>query len=151
MLFVSRFLLLTRRALALLLFGLRGLCLRLLFRRFHFLLRARRFHARRSRWRRNLLSLWLPLIGLARIPSCWLLSITEHGQTHEQCTNRSKPDSHHTVLLMSSQARARSSPKNQMRILVIADKTNCHFEGNLGRTTCRGKALLHAERTVPKF
>src|SRR6266487_2198181 len=130
MLFVSRFLLLTRRAFGLLLFGFRGLCLRLLFRWFSFLLTVRRFHVRLSRWRRDLLFLWLLLIGLARILSRWLLGVTEHSQTHEQSKNRSKPDALHTVLLVSVTSSCAKQPKirceslpSRIRPIVISRRT----------------------------
>src|SRR5207244_1875532 len=58
------------------------------------------------------------LIGRARI-LCWLLRITENGQTHQQCKDRSKSDSLHTSLLVSVTNSRAKQPKSQMPVLAM--------------------------------
>jgi hypothetical protein len=86
------------------------------------------------------------LIGRARI-LCWLLRITENGQTHQQCKDRSKSDSLHTSLLMSVTSSRAKLPKSEMPVLSMPAISLIPISrNNLGRGP--QKKLSTTERTV---
>jgi hypothetical protein len=86
---------------------------------------------------------WLLLTGPARILSRRLLAITKHRQAHTQSTNRSNSDSLHTSLLVSVTTSRAKQPKNQMRMLSIADiRSILISENNLDRNLVKKRQLL---------